>query len=43
MDASALDTLTTMVHRGLFGGGPPPEHALSSRPNDDEPEDTSVA
>ena len=24
VDASALDTLTTMVHRALFGGGPPP-------------------
>ncbi len=43
VDASALDTLTTMVHRGLFGGGPPPEHALSSPPKDDEPRDTSVA
>ena len=30
VDASALDTLTTMVHRGLFGGGPPPEHVLST-------------
>ncbi|MHB8438175.1 MAG: TetR/AcrR family transcriptional regulator [Acidimicrobiales bacterium] len=24
IDDVALDTLTTMVHRGLFGGGPPP-------------------
>ena len=24
IDESALDTLTTMVHRGLFGGGDPP-------------------
>ena len=30
VDASALDTLTTMVHRALFGGGPPPAHVLSS-------------
>jgi AcrR family transcriptional regulator len=29
VDASALDTLTTMVHRALFGGGTPPEHALA--------------
>ena len=26
VDASALDTLTTMVHRALFGGGSPPVH-----------------
>jgi hypothetical protein len=24
VDAAALDTLTTMVHRALFGGGSPP-------------------
>ena len=30
VDASALDTLTTMVHRALFGGGPPPAHVLST-------------
>ena len=29
VDASALDTLTTMVHRALFGGGPPPARTLS--------------
>jgi AcrR family transcriptional regulator len=29
VDASALDTLTTMVHRALFGGGPPPASVLS--------------
>jgi hypothetical protein len=29
VDASALDTLTTMVHRALFGGGAPPAHVLS--------------
>jgi AcrR family transcriptional regulator len=29
VDAAALDTLTTMVHRALFGGGDPP---VSSRP-----------
>ncbi len=34
VDASALDTLTTLVHRGLFGGGPPPEHVLSSTAGD---------
>jgi AcrR family transcriptional regulator len=28
VDALALDTLTTMVHRGLFGGGPPPVRVL---------------
>jgi AcrR family transcriptional regulator len=28
VDASALDTLTTMVHRALFGGGPPPASVL---------------
>jgi AcrR family transcriptional regulator len=28
IDASALDTLTTMVHRALFGGGTPPESLL---------------
>ncbi|MGA2520098.1 MAG: TetR/AcrR family transcriptional regulator [Acidimicrobiales bacterium] len=30
IDAAALDTLTTMVHRALFGGGDPPAHVLSS-------------
>ncbi len=30
IDAAALDTLTTMVHRALFGGGDPPEHVLST-------------
>ena len=30
VDASALDTLTTMVHRALFDGGPPPPYLLSS-------------
>jgi AcrR family transcriptional regulator len=30
VDASALDTLTTMVHRALFGGGPPPASVLSA-------------
>jgi AcrR family transcriptional regulator len=29
VDASALDTLTTMVHRALFGGGTPPEQYLA--------------
>jgi AcrR family transcriptional regulator len=28
VDADALDTLTTMVHRGLFGGGTPPAGSL---------------
>jgi len=28
IDASALDTLTTMVHRALFGGGTPPARLL---------------
>jgi AcrR family transcriptional regulator len=33
VDASALDTLTTMVHRALFGGGaPPPESLARDRP-----------
>ncbi|HTZ07648.1 MAG TPA: hypothetical protein VMB72_01170, partial [Acidimicrobiales bacterium] len=31
VDASAIDTLTTLVHRALFGGGPPPEDVLWSR------------
>ena len=32
---SAIDTLTTMVHRALFGGGPPPAHVLAPhRPAD---------
>jgi len=30
VDAGALDTLTTMVHRALFGGGYPPPHVLST-------------
>ncbi|HUI04924.1 MAG TPA: TetR/AcrR family transcriptional regulator [Acidimicrobiales bacterium] len=30
VDASAIDTLTTMVHRALFGGGVPPEDVLWS-------------
>jgi AcrR family transcriptional regulator len=34
VDASALDTLTTMVHRALFGGGPPPAYVLSSDDDD---------
>jgi AcrR family transcriptional regulator len=29
VDAPALDTLATMVHRGLFGGGAPPEKFLA--------------
>ena len=29
VDASALDTLTTMVHRALFGGGEPPAPSLA--------------
>jgi AcrR family transcriptional regulator len=29
VDARALDTLTTMVHRGLFGGGTPPVQFLA--------------
>jgi AcrR family transcriptional regulator len=29
VDASALDTLTTMVHRALFGGGAPPAQFLA--------------
>ncbi|HUY21161.1 MAG TPA: TetR/AcrR family transcriptional regulator [Acidimicrobiales bacterium] len=29
VDASALDTLTTMVHRALFAGGTPPPEVLS--------------
>jgi AcrR family transcriptional regulator len=29
VDASALDTLTTMVHRALFGGGTPPAQYLA--------------
>jgi AcrR family transcriptional regulator len=29
VDAAAIDTLTTMVHRALFGGGPPPAHLLA--------------
>jgi AcrR family transcriptional regulator len=29
VDASALDTLTTMVHRALFGGGTPPGRYLA--------------
>jgi AcrR family transcriptional regulator len=29
VDASAIDTLTTMVHRALFGGGPPPAYVLA--------------
>ncbi|HXQ44073.1 MAG TPA: TetR/AcrR family transcriptional regulator [Acidimicrobiales bacterium] len=29
VDAGALDTLTTMVHRALFGGGAPPKTSLS--------------
>ena len=29
VDASALDTLTTMVHRALFGGGTPPAQFLA--------------
>jgi len=29
VDASALDTLTTMVHRALFGGGSPPAKSLA--------------
>jgi len=31
IDASALDTLATIVHRGLFGGGDPPETASVPR------------
>ena len=34
VDASAIDTLTTLVHRALFGGGPPPEDVLWSRHGD---------
>jgi len=34
VDASALDTLTTMVHRALFGGGPPPAYLLSTPSSD---------
>ena len=30
VDAAAIDTLTTLVHRGLFGGGRPPAEAVSS-------------
>ncbi len=30
IDASALDTLTTIVHRALFGGGTPPVQALAN-------------
>lgn len=30
VDSVALDTLTTMVHRGLFGGGDPPESSRRS-------------
>jgi AcrR family transcriptional regulator len=30
IDASALDTLTTMVHRALFGGGTPPLASLAA-------------
>jgi AcrR family transcriptional regulator len=30
VDASALDTLTTMVHRALFGGGTPPARWLAN-------------
>jgi len=30
VDAAALDTLTTMVHRALFAGGPPPAEALAA-------------
>jgi hypothetical protein len=29
VDASALDTLTTIVHRALFGGGTPPVPSLA--------------
>jgi len=29
VDAGALDTLTTMVHRALFGGGEPPAQSLA--------------
>ena len=29
VDASAINTLTTLVHRGLFGGGSPSAYALS--------------
>jgi hypothetical protein len=29
VDADAIDTLTTMVHRGLFGGGTPPAGSLA--------------
>jgi len=36
VDAAALDTLTTMVHRALFGGGPPPAHVLSTDGQDDK-------
>ena len=34
VDAAAIDTLTTMVHRALFNGGPPPEDVLWSRRTD---------
>ncbi|HVC70925.1 MAG TPA: TetR/AcrR family transcriptional regulator [Acidimicrobiales bacterium] len=30
VDASALDTLTTMVHRALFAGGSPPPESLAA-------------
>jgi hypothetical protein len=30
VDAPALDTLTTMVHRALFGGGTPPAQFLAA-------------
>jgi AcrR family transcriptional regulator len=32
IDASALDTLTTMVHRALFGGGDPPTGKRRPKP-----------
>ena len=31
VDAGALDTLTTMVHRALFGGGTPPLESLATQ------------
>jgi len=36
VDASALDTLTTMVHRALFDGGHPPAHVLSTAMESDK-------
>lgn len=40
VDDAALDTLTTIVHRGVFGGGdpqPPPRTPVSLRPSRSQP------